>query len=95
MSVSEYAAMFEELCKFSTIYQYNPDEVWKYIKFEGGLWEDILALVRPMEIRDYATLVNKCRLVEEYNKKLMVVKSTRDDFRRKLAPQGQQFKPTR
>ena len=50
--------------------------------------KDILASVKPMDIRDYAVLVNKCRLVEEYSKKLMVAKSTKDDFRRKLAPQG-------
>ena len=27
MSMSEYITKFEELCKFSTIYQHNPDEV--------------------------------------------------------------------
>ena len=62
-SVQEYIAKFEELCKFSTICQQNPDEAWKYVKFEGGLREDILAVVRPMEIRDFTNLVNKCRLV--------------------------------
>ena len=36
-SISEYIAKFEELCKFSTIYQRNPDEVWKCVKFEDGL----------------------------------------------------------
>ena len=83
------------ICKFSTIYQHNLDEVWKCIKFEGGLREDILVLVGPMEIQDYAASVNKCRLVEEYNKKLMVARSTTGDFRKTLAPQGQRFKPTR
>ena len=87
MGVFEYAVKFEELCKFSTIYQRNPDEVWKCIKFEGGLREDILAQVEPIEIQDYKALVNKCRLVEEYNKKLMITRSTRDDFRKKLASQ--------
>ena len=67
-SMSEYIAKFEELCKFSTIYQRNPDEVWKCVKFKGGLKEDILVVMGPMDIRDFATLVNKCRLVEEYNK---------------------------
>ena len=51
--VSEYIAKFEELCKFSTIYQRNRDEAWKCAKFEGGLREDILAAVGPMEIRDF------------------------------------------
>ena len=37
--------------------------------------EYILATVGTMEIRDFATLVNKCRLVEEYNKKLAAAKS--------------------
>ena len=84
MSVFEYAAKFKELCKFLTINQHNLDKVWKCIKFEGGLREDILASVRPMEIQDYVALVSKCKLVKEYNK-LMVAKSSKDDFRRKLA----------
>ena len=66
--MSEYIAKFEELCKFSTIYQQNPNEVWKCVMFKGGLKEDILVVMGPMDIRDFATLVNKCRLVEEHNK---------------------------
>ena len=80
-SMSKYIAKFEELCKFSIIYQQNPNEVWKYVKFEGGLRENILAIVGPMEIRDFATLVNKCRLVEECNRKLVVVKFAGGDFK--------------
>ena len=85
-SVSKYIAKFEELCKFSTIYQLNPDEVWKCIKFEGGLREDILATVGLMEIRDFASLVNKCRLIEEYNKKLADTKS--DTTKKRMAPES-------
>ena len=59
MSVSEYIAKFEELCKFFTIYQRNPNENWKCVKFERGLKADILASVGPMEIRDFAALENK------------------------------------
>ena len=59
-SISEYIAKFEELCKFSTIYQRNPDEVWKCVKFEGGLREDILIVIGPMEIKDFPALANKC-----------------------------------
>ena len=92
-SVSKYIAKFEELCKFSTIYQLNSDEVWKCIKFEGGLREDILAVVGPMEIQDFPTLVNKCRLVEECNKKLAAAKSAGSNFKKGLAPQGPKFKP--
>ena len=57
-SVSEYIAKFDALCKFSTIYQRNPDEAWKCIKFESGLREYILVAIGPMEIRDFPILVN-------------------------------------
>ena len=43
-----------------------------------------------MEIRDYATLVNKCRLVEDYNCELAMAKS--EAYKKKLAPQKQKFK---
>ena len=92
-SVSEYIAKFEELCKFSTIYQWNLDEVWKCVKFEGGLREDILAIVGPMEIKDFATAVNKCRFMEECNRKLAATEPTGGSFKKGLAPQGQRFKP--
>ena len=90
--MSEYIAKFEELCNFSTIYQRNQDEVWKCVKFEGGLREDILAAVRLMEIRDFPTLVNKCQLVEECNKKLAAAKSASSGFKKGLSPQGSRFK---
>ena len=90
MNVAEYTAKFEELCKFSTIYQGNRDERWKCVKFEGGLREEILAFVGPMEICDYAALVNKCRLVEDCNRKLSMARS--EAYKKKLALQGQKFK---
>ena len=58
------------------------------MKFKGGLQEDILASIGPKEIWEYTALMHKCRLVEEYNKKLIVAKSTKDDFIKKLAPRG-------
>ena len=85
-SVSKYIAKFEELCKFSTIYQRNSDEAWKYVKFEGGLREDILAAVELMEIRNFPTLVNKCQLIEDCNRKLAAAKSTGSNFKKGLAP---------
>ena len=91
MNVAKYIAMFKELCKFSTIYQGNPDERWKCVKFEGGLCEEILASVGPMEIRDYTALVNKGYLVEDCNRKLAVARF--EAYKKKLAPQGQKFKP--
>ena len=86
MSVSEYISKFEELCKFSIIYLGNPDERWMCVKFEGGLHEEILASIGPMEIREYAALVNKCRLVEDCNRKLSMARS--EAYKKKLVPQG-------
>ena len=56
----EYTAKFEELCKFSTIYQENPNEHWKCMKYKGGLRAEILSSVATLEIRNYVALVNKC-----------------------------------
>ncbi|XP_020991958.1 uncharacterized protein LOC110278128 [Arachis duranensis] len=61
MTVSEYIRKFEELCRFSNICQGAPAayEKWKCIKFEGGLREELLAHVGPMEIQNFVELVNK------------------------------------
>ena len=91
MNVVEHTANFEELCKFSAIYQRNPDEQWKCVKYEGGLREEILASIGPMEIHDYAALVNKCHLVEDCNRKLAMTRSKA--YKKKLVLQGQKFKP--
>ena len=80
----EYIAKLEELCKFSTIYQWNLDEIQKCVKFEGGLKEE--------EIRDFATLANKCRLMEEYSKKLADTRS--DIIKKRVAPKSQEFQHT-
>ena len=92
--VSKYIAKFEELCKFFTIYQCNPDEASKCVKFEGRLREDILVAIGPIEIRDFPTLENKCRPVEDCNRKLATTKSTSGNFKKGLALQGPRFKPS-
>ena len=85
--------MSEYIAKFSTIYQQNPDEVWKCVKFESGLRKDILDTMRPMEIKDFAILANTCRPVEECNRKLVATKSTSSGFKKGFVPQGLRFKP--
>ena len=85
MSVLKYIAKFKELSKFSTIHQHNLDKGWKCIKFEGSLREDIFTSMQPMEIRDYAALVNKSILMEEYNKKLVAAKLVGDASKKRLA----------
>ncbi|XP_020966098.1 uncharacterized protein LOC110266224 [Arachis ipaensis] len=71
-TVAEYARKFDDLCRFSKICQGNPAdfEEWKCLKFEGGLREDLMSSVVPLEIRNFAELVNKCKLVEECVKKV-------------------------
>jgi hypothetical protein len=65
MSVGEYIGKFQQQSKFSMYYQNHPDKRWKCRKFEAGLKPELRRVVRPMKIRDFATLVNKCRIVEE------------------------------
>ena len=66
--------------------------MWKCVKFKGGLKEDIFAAVGPMEFRDFATLVNKCRLVEEYNQKLKIAKS--NTYKKRLVSEDQNSEHT-
>ncbi|MED6141216.1 hypothetical protein PIB30_101043, partial [Stylosanthes scabra] len=88
-----------DLCHFSKIGQGNPAEFeeWKCIKYEAGLHEELLTFVGPMEIRNFAELVNKSQLAEYCTAKLAVARTSRQDQRRKkfyrnLAPEGQGFK---
>ncbi|XP_057734309.1 uncharacterized protein LOC130949670 [Arachis stenosperma] len=95
----EYARKFDDLCRFSKICQRNPTdfEEWKCLKFEGGLREDLMSSVFPLEIRNFAELVNKSKLVEERSKKVAIARADRRealgrDFIQYLAPQGRNFK---
>ncbi|XP_057760549.1 uncharacterized protein LOC130980925 [Arachis stenosperma] len=99
MTVAEYARKFDDLCRFSKICQGNPAdfEEWKCLKFEGGLREELMNSVVPLEIRNFAELVNKSKLVEECSKKLATARASRRedlqrDFVQNLAPQGRNFK---
>ncbi|XP_057747376.1 uncharacterized protein LOC130966580 [Arachis stenosperma] len=79
---AQYARKFDDLCCFSKICQGNHTdfEEWKCLKFEGGLREDLMSLVVPLEIRIFAELVNKCKLVEECAKKVIASKASRQGF---------------
>ncbi|XP_052111573.1 uncharacterized protein LOC110272387 [Arachis duranensis] len=81
-TIAEYARKFDDLCHFSKICQGNPAdfEEWKCLKFEGGLREDLMSSVVPLEIRNFAELVNKCKLVEECAKKVTASKASRQGF---------------
>ncbi|XP_057760340.1 uncharacterized protein LOC130980704 [Arachis stenosperma] len=55
MSVAEYTQKFEDLCRFSKICQENPDdfEEWKCLKYEGGLCEELMHSLVPLQIRNF------------------------------------------
>jgi len=41
------------------------DEEWRCRKFENDLRRDILLMVAPLSIKDFATLVEKARVMEK------------------------------
>lgn len=53
---------------------------WKCLKFEGGLRDDLMSSIVPLEIRNFAELVNKSKLVEECIKKVIVAKVSHQGF---------------
>ncbi|XP_057443938.1 uncharacterized protein LOC130736109 [Lotus japonicus] len=65
MPVGEYAAKFEELGRFHSHYSTANDETSKCVKFEYGLRPDIRTVVGHDQIRNFSTLVEKCRIFEE------------------------------
>ncbi|MCI78924.1 GRAS family transcription factor, partial [Trifolium medium] len=64
MSVSDYAAKFEDLCRFAPHYNTMEAKEDKCEKFENGLRPDIKQLIGFSEIRNFPTLVNKSRICD-------------------------------
>ena len=58
------------------------------MKYKGGLRPKILASIAPLEIRNCAALVNKCRIADDYTKRLASKRS--EAYKRKQASQGAQ-----
>ncbi|MCI22354.1 GRAS family transcription factor, partial [Trifolium medium] len=56
MTVSEYAAKFEDLCRFAPHYNTMEAEEDKCVMFENRLRPDIKQLIGFSEIRDFPTL---------------------------------------
>ncbi|KAL4276531.1 hypothetical protein AHAS_Ahas20G0216500 [Arachis hypogaea] len=61
MFIAEYTNKFEELCHFSKICQGAPKdyEEWKCLKYQDGLQDDTRKVLAPLEIKNFAELVNK------------------------------------
>jgi len=61
-SLTEYAKKFKHLNCFYTL---PLDEEWRCHKFENGLRGDICLMVAPLSIKDFATLVEKDKVMEK------------------------------
>ncbi|KAK2397792.1 cleavage and polyadenylation specificity factor subunit [Trifolium repens] len=64
MTVAEYAAKFESLCRFAPHYNTLEAEHDKCMKFENGLRPEVKHLIGFSEFRDFATLVTKSRICD-------------------------------
>lgn len=67
-SVVEYAAKFEELSRFCPYINADDAMVSKCVKFESRLRPNIYQYMCIQEIRDFDTLVHKCRMFDEAGK---------------------------
>jgi len=68
LSVTEYAAKFEELSRFCPFINVEDAMVSKCVKFESGLRPEIYQYVCFHEICDFDTLVHKCRMFDDAGK---------------------------
>jgi len=71
MSVVEYAAKYEELSRFCPYINAEDAMVSKCVKFENGLRSEIYQYICFHEIRDFDTLVHKCRMFDDARKAKM------------------------
>jgi len=71
MFVAEYAAKYEELSRFCPYINAEDAMVSKCVKFENGLRTEIYQYICFHEIRDFDTLVHKCRMFDDAGKATM------------------------
>src|ERR1044072_9464259 len=64
MSVAEYAAKLESLAKHFRFFKDQVNEGYLCTRFLDGLRNEIEASVRPLSIRQFQLLVEKCREIE-------------------------------
>ncbi|KAL4344273.1 hypothetical protein AHAS_Ahas11G0161900 [Arachis hypogaea] len=93
LSVADYTSRFEEFCRFSRVCQgaSKSYESWKCIKYQGGLRDNIMTTIAPLEIRIFSEHVNKARVVEECAKKVASSRDTRG--RNNNRRRGKHFQP--
>ena len=75
MTIVEFVAKFESLARFSCYLKDNPQDDWKAIKFEEDFKPQLQSSISILELRDYPTLVNKCRIAKWKMQVVMAQKS--------------------
>ncbi|KAL4286774.1 hypothetical protein AHAS_Ahas19G0119800 [Arachis hypogaea] len=82
MSIAEYTWNFKYLCHFSKICQGDPDsfEEWKCLKYKGGLRDELIHSLKPLELQNFVELVNKNQLMEDCEKKMAATRMGRQNL---------------
>ena len=65
MPTAQFEAKYKELFKFSKYLKETHDEAWKSMNYERWFRLELRDRVAALEIRDFAKLVNKVRIIEE------------------------------
>ena len=65
MSTAQFEAKYEDLSKFSKYLKETHDEAWKAMNYGRCLRPKFRDEVATLEIRDFAKLANKVRIVKE------------------------------
>ncbi|KAF7835480.1 Transposon Tf2-8 polyprotein [Senna tora] len=63
MPFEEFIAQYEELSNFSSYLKHNADEAWKDMHVTAALNIAMRNVIAPLDIKNYAELVNRCRIV--------------------------------
>ncbi|XP_061348870.1 uncharacterized protein LOC133294231 [Gastrolobium bilobum] len=82
MTVGEYVAKFEELSRYSNYTQNQPNEEWLTTKFESGLKPELKSMIIGHQIRNFSSLINRCRDIEASMKEAKDVRDRALNLRR-------------
>ncbi|XP_061366444.1 uncharacterized protein LOC133309664 [Gastrolobium bilobum] len=64
MTIGQYVTKFEELSRYSNYVQNQPNEEWLTTKFESGLKPELKSMIIGHQIRNFSSLINRCRDTE-------------------------------
>ncbi|KAF7842127.1 uncharacterized protein G2W53_004425 [Senna tora] len=63
MPFEEFIAKYEELSNFSSYLKHNADKAWRAMHVTAALNTAMRNVIAPHDIKNYAELVNRCRIV--------------------------------